>query len=134
MQELLQLPPLYVLRRRMPAAVSHILCHFWHITSRPILLLWAAAKTKLDINGMRRSGRSHVMGYLCMFVGALWFLAPYACSFAIWTCVMSLSGGNASCHSYPFWGLLKLHFCCPSMLHPLTSRRVAGDRHARGQT
>ena len=30
--------------------------------------------------------------------------------FAIWTCVMSLSGGNASCHSYPFWGLLKLRF------------------------
>ena len=77
---------------------------------------------------------SHMMGCLCIFVGALWFLALYACfqyetwhiagvclilicwynmrhgtygvyliliCFAIWTCVMSLSGGNASCHSYP---------------------------------
>ena len=84
---------------------------------------------------------SHLMGYLCMFVGALWFLARYACfqyetwhiagvclilicwynmrhgtygvyliliCFAIWTCVMSLGGGNACCHSYPFLGIAQI--------------------------
>ena len=41
---------------------------------------------------------------LCVSRGAASFVRYVLCiCLATWTCVMSLSGGNASCHSYPFW-------------------------------